>query len=165
MAERRFDLDGQTYIWTGRDWYKATTQMKPERVVRDKLDALLAAQELSVDEKLARAKTARSEQKLLQAERLVREVLQAHPQHHGAAAILSGVLRDLELPDEALLVTAPFVGDSYAAIFTTRAAALCDLARWEEAKREVARALAIGGDQEAFAVVLRIKKERPDLYD
>jgi len=172
MAKRQVELKGQEYTWTDGNWYDAKSVRAPS-AMWDELNVLLAAQDLSaeaaqdlsVDETLARAKNAKSERKLALAERLVREVLRAHPQHHGAAAVLSGVLRDRGLPDEALRVTAPFVGDSYAAIFTTRAAALCDLARWEEAKREVGRALAIGGEREAFAVRNRIKKERPDLYD
>jgi hypothetical protein len=44
------------------------------------------------------------------------------------------------------------------------AAALCDLQRWEEAKKEIGRALAIGESEEAFSVVRRIKAARPDLY-
>jgi len=50
-------------------------------------------------------------------------------------------------------------------LLTTRAAALCDLERWEEAKRAVGAALAMGkGDPEAFNVVSRIKSNRLDLY-
>ena len=53
------------------------------------------------------------------------------------------------------------------ALLTTRAAAaaLCDLERWDEAKRAVSAALAMGKvDPEAFNVVSRIKSARPDLY-
>jgi hypothetical protein len=50
-------------------------------------------------------------------------------------------------------------------LLTSRAAAFCDLGRWEEARRSVGRALAIsGGSEEAFMVVKRIKQHRPDLY-
>ena len=43
--------------------------------------------------------------------------------------------------------------------------ALCDLGRWEEAKRTVGHSLRIQESDEAFSVVRRIKAARPDLYD
>jgi hypothetical protein len=36
--------------------------------------------------------------------------------------------------------------------------------RWEEAKKPIGRALAIGEGAEAFSVMRRIKANRPDLY-
>ena len=65
-------------------------------------------------------------------------------------------------------MTAPFMPSDNPALLTTRAAALCDLRRWEEAKTTIGRALAIlrgeSHKAEAFAVVRRIKANRPDLY-
>jgi hypothetical protein len=164
MGERRVEMEGRTYVWTGRDWYDKTTNIKPPRPVLHKLEAWLAAQPLGIDEKLDLAKRARADKNLWLAEQLLRELFRDHPHHRGVAVQLSGVLRDRGLPEEALTITAPLVSSSYAPIFTTRAAALCDLGRWEEAKQEVARALALGKEDEAFAVVGRIKKARPDLY-
>jgi hypothetical protein len=163
MAERHVDMDGRTYVWTGRDWYDKTTNMKPPRPVLHKLESWLAEQPVGLDEKLDLAKRARADRNLLLAEQILRKLFDDHPHHRGVVVQLSGVLRDRGLPEEALTITAPFVNSSYAPLFTTRAAALCDLERWEDAKQEVARALAIGRDDEAFAVVGRIKKARPDL--
>ncbi len=164
MAQRQVDMDGRTYVWTGRDWYDKTTNIKPPRPVLHKLESWLAAQPLGLDEKLDLAKRARADRNLLLAEQILRVLFHDHPHHRGVVVQLSSVLRERGLPEEALTITAPFVNSSYAPIFTTRAAALCDLGRWEDAKREVARALALGKEEEAFAVVSRIKKARPDLY-
>jgi len=59
----------------------------------------------------------------------------------------------------------PFRDANDHVLLTTRAAALCDLGRWEEAKRTVGRSLAIESSDEAFSVARRIKAARPDLYD
>jgi tetratricopeptide (TPR) repeat protein len=131
---------------------------------RGALEAWLAAQPLSIDETLDLAKRARADNNLWLAEHLLRTVFDDRPHHRGVVVRLSGVLRDQGQPEEALRITAPFVSSSYAPIFTTRAAALCDLGRWEEARHEVRRALAISRDDEALAVVDRIKKAWTDLY-
>jgi hypothetical protein len=110
MAEdRRVELEGQSYTWSGREWYGTTTHMKPPRTILHRLDSWLAAQALGLAERLVLARKARSDDSLWLAEQLVREVLAEHPQHHGAAALLSGVLRDRGRPEEALKVTSPFV--------------------------------------------------------
>ena len=52
----------------------------------------------------------------------------------------------------------------YPVLLTSRAAALCDLGIWEEAKKTVGRSLAISKSAEAYNVVNRIKAAKPDLY-
>ncbi len=60
MAERHVDMDGRTYVWTGRDWYDKATNMKPPRSVLHQLESWLAEQPVGVDEKLDLAKRARA---------------------------------------------------------------------------------------------------------
>ena len=67
-------------------------------------------------------------------------------------------------PEEALIATERARATGYLPLLTSRAAALCDLESWEDAKAELSRVLAVGKSPEAFAVVRRIKASRPDLY-
>jgi hypothetical protein len=78
--------------------------------------------------------------------------------------MLCAVLRDKGLPQQALDETQAIRRTDYPPLLTSRAAALCDLERWEEAVKELRPVLAMGGSEEAFSVVHRIKKARPDLY-
>jgi hypothetical protein len=51
-----------------------------------------------------------------------------------AAAMLSSALRELRDPERALHETEIFADDQYHPLMTSRAAALCDIGRWEEGK-------------------------------
>lgn len=80
--------------------------------------------------------------------------------------ILSSVLRKIGNPQNALDETKDFIKTvKSAALFTTRAAVYCDLKQWENAKKEISLSLAIEASAEAFAVVSRIKANRPGLYE
>ncbi len=162
MADRSVERGGRTYIWTGRDWYEKATKTKPDRWIVQNLETSLSVQPLSVDEKLNLAREARVNAHMWIAEELLRETLRDHAHDHVVVAQISGVLREWRRPDEVLRITAPFVGGSYAPIFTTRAAALCDLGRWEEASHEVRCAMAACAEGEAYALAWRIKKRRRD---
>ena len=85
--------------------------------------------------------------------------------HLAALAVLSSVYRASGYPAKALAATEADRDANHPALLTTRAAALCDLGRWEEAKRTVGHSLAIESSDEAFSVARRIKAARPDLYD
>ena len=163
-------LDGATYIWTGSSWFD-NSYIKPPIVVIQRLNALLEAQLANDDlnttdiyELTHRAKVAREAKQYSRAEALARRVLQLHPESHGAAAVLCASLRARGLATQALEETDRFKQTETAPVLTARAAALCDVYRWEEAKRTLGRALAIGGGEEALHVVQRIKRARPDLY-
>ena len=73
-----------------------------------------------------------------------------------ALTVLCSVLRKLDKPEEALERTKDYAYP-FPALFTTRAAAMCDLELWAEAKHEVGIALAIEKNplekNEAFNVV------------
>ena len=81
-----------------------------------------------------------------------------------AATRLSSVLRDQGQFEEAVRTTEPFLARPSGALLTTRAAALCDLQRWEQARETLRRAIAIERSPEALAVLARIRAARPDLY-
>lgn len=81
----------------------------------------------------------------------------------GVVAQLSSGLRKLGRPDEAVNLCAAHEKHADAVLFTTYAAALCDVGRFEEARSKIARALAKSGSPEAFLVLARIRSERPDL--
>jgi len=165
-------FDGKSYTWTGKDWYETKTFLRPPSTIIRKLNARLA-QDLqcadtaltSVDAILKQANNARNAEQYGRAERLIRRALSQAPNHVGALAMLCAVLRAKGLPQQALDETAAFARANYSPLLTSRAAALCDLQRWEEAKHEIGRVLAIQASEEAFSVMHRIKAARPDLYD
>jgi len=165
------ELDGKRYVWTGGGWYEAETFLKPPQVVVRRLNELVT-KELEQEDAdisdvfilLARARTAREAQQYHRAERLARQCLRLDPHNQAALAVLCAVLRARGQPQRALDETEAYSGTTHPPLLTSRAAALCDLNRWEEAKTTIGRALAIGESEEAFNVMHRVKANRPDLY-
>jgi len=111
------------------------------------------------------AQAARGSAQYKRAEAAARRAIELQPASEPAFAILCSVLRHLGASDRAVRETEHLRSTSYPPLLISRAAALCDLERWEEAKATVGRALAIGDAPEAFEVVHRIKAKRPDLYE
>ena len=167
----RIHFEGKDYIWTGSDWYEAATFVTPPAWVVRELNAEIASALQKQDdgitavyELISTACAARDVGQHARAEMLVRRALAQQPDNLAGRVVLSSVLRARGYPAQALAETDAFRGANDPALHTTRAAALCDLKRWEEAKREVGRALAIGNSEEAFNVVHRIKAAAPELY-
>ena len=172
MRNRRVELDGQEYIWIDSEWFDARTYISPPQVIVRQLNALIERELASEDALIsnaavliARASAARDAEQYHRAETLVRRALFLAPDNCAAAAVLCSILRATSRPQQALRETAKFKSDHHPALLTSRAAAFCDLHKWEEAKREVGQALAIATSEEAFQVVHRIKAARPDLYE
>jgi len=168
------ELEGKSYTWDGSAWYELETFLRPPDAVVSKLNRQLQGRLVQSDEAvtdfrelLSRAKIARDAKQLKRSERLLRRALKLKPGHEGALAILCSLLRDQGARERALAETHAFRGLSYPPLLTSRAAAYCDLGQWEEAKREIARVLAMPGKDkgEAFSIVHRIKAALPDLYD
>jgi hypothetical protein len=73
-------------------------------------------------------------------------------------------------PEEALKESALYKNEIFPPIITTRAAALCDLERWQEAKIEISRVFSIQRKHDLWhypepsKVLSRIKVARPDLF-
>ncbi len=172
-VKHNVDYDGEGYTWDGRHWFSTKTFIEPPVAVVSRLNTLIS-KELDaedsgvqdVDELITRAQAARDNHQFDRAVRLLRRVVTKHPRHKVAWAVLSSTLRKQNAPERALEQTEDLKSLNCAAVFVSRAAAMCDLGMWEEAKHEVAIALAIGGaNAAAFAVVNRIKASRPDLYE
>ena len=126
-----------------------------------KYDATISNARLLVKE-ARKAKEARQYKRAL---KLARRALAENPQDVAAGSVLCATLRRLGKPRDALGETSKIGRSSQPQLATTRAAAMCDLEMWEEAKAEVAHALRVFGYHgESFAVVQRIKAARPDLY-
>lgn len=170
-GHHRIHFEGKDYVWTGSDWYEATTCLTPPasliRALNAEIALTLQQQDNSitkVPELISTACVARDSGQYARAELLIRRALAKEPDNLAARVVLSSILRVRGCPEQALAETDRFRSASDPALHTTRAAALCDLGRWEEAKREVARALAISRNEEAFMVVCRIKAAAPELY-
>ncbi|MCI0570124.1 MAG: CDC27 family protein [Myxococcaceae bacterium] len=77
-----------------------------------------------------------------------------------AAVTLSRAYQRTAQPEKALGVTEPFVAKPTPTLLLTRAAALCDLERWNEARRTTLAAQKLGAGTEAEAVLERIRREQ-----
>ena len=169
MAKPPVTLEGVRYVWTGTRWYGANDHITPPLMIIAQLNALIAdlvrEEDDAItdpDELLWQAKDAQEVGQLPRALRLAQRAYAARPGHAGTAAVLSSVLRDLHRPKEAWAVADCFTSSNYPPILTSRAAALCDLGRWEEALRQTRQVLAINfsshtKSEEALGVYARIK--------
>jgi tetratricopeptide (TPR) repeat protein len=166
------ELEARSYTWNGRSWFASRTFQAPPAALTSRLNELLAPLLESEDSAvtdfqglLRIAQAARGAAQYKRAEAAARRAIELQPSSEPAHAVLCSVLRHLGASDRAVQETEHFRSAKYPPLLISRAAALCDLERWEEAKATVGRALAIGGSPEAFEVVNRIKAKRPDLYE
>ena len=171
-ARPRVSHEGREYEWNGRQWFDVKSgEIPPVSVavtLNGRIAETLAASDAAITnfgELLDRARGAREAKQWRRAEHLARQALVLRPGDPGALASLCAALRALSRPEIALAESAKPSGKPTAALLTTRAAAMCDLGMWPEAKREVGRALAMGTSGEAYNVVHRIKSARPELYE
>jgi len=167
----RISLNGRDYLWTGKEWCDARTFTAPHQTLVRELNARLEEQLAGEDSAISnvavlieRAGAARDALQHSRAEKLVRRALKLAPGNLATLTVLCSILRARGRPQQALAETDAFKRESHPPLLTSRAAALCDLRRWEEAKREIGRALAIAGSEEAFSVMRRIKAARQELY-
>jgi len=165
------ELDGKRYVWAGDSWYEAEEFLKPPQVVVRRLNRLLTEKLEEEDANISdvcilleRAGKAREALQYHRAENLARQCLKLDPHNQAALAVLCAVLRARGQPQRALDETDAHSNTTHPPLLTSRAAAFCDLKRWEDAKATIGRALAMGKSEEAFAVMHRIKAERPELY-
>lgn len=164
--------NGKTYLWNGKTWYDMETYHQPPAGVTRELDAKFPPESTPEDtapenlaDLLTAASRAREAGQWIQAERFARRALELAPRNPAAAAVLCAFYRAMRRPWKALSETEAFKDLDHGPLLTSRAAAFCDLEKWEEAKRELARALAIETTEHALNVLHRIEAARADLYD
>lgn len=158
------DLERKTYIWDGNRWYHSKTFVTPPRVDIVKLDSLLmkAIEEedrsiSNIDDLLDRARKAGEALQFERVGQIALRILKLEPGHGAAATLLCSALRAQNRPAQALKATQSMKDSDYAPLLISRAAAFCDLERWQEALDEVTRAQAVGGRKLATQVVRRIR--------
>jgi tetratricopeptide (TPR) repeat protein len=149
------------------------------QVTISNLNAILLSELKEEDEKITdfqqlldRAKDAKAQTQYSRAESLVRKALHLSPDYPGALAVLCSCLRSLNRPEEALEASESHKMVEYPPLILTRAAALCDLGRWEDAKIETRKVLAIAKKHSSWGYVNiqvskllnRIKATRQDLF-
>ena len=176
---RTIKYDNRTYSWTGKRWVDIETFTSPPAMIVDQLDAILLPIQLEEDNKisdvhqlLARAKDAIDKMQYTRAESLARKALHLSPDYPGALAVLCSCLRSSNRPEEALEAAQSYKMVEYPPLILTRAAALCDIGRWEDARIEIRRVLAIAkknsswgySNIQAAKIINRIKAIRPDLF-
>jgi tetratricopeptide (TPR) repeat protein len=176
---RTIKYDNRTYAWTGKRWVDIQTFTSPPAMIVDQLDALLLPILLEEDDKISdvqqlldRARDAKKKAQYARVERLTRKALHLSSDNLGALAILCSCLRALGKPEEVLKASELHKMVEYPPVILTRAAALCDLGRLEDAMIEVRRVLAISKKHSSWGyvniqvspILNRIKAIRPDLF-
>ena len=176
---RTIKYDNRTYSWTGKEWVDIETFTCPPGMTISNLNAILLSELKEEDEKITdfqqlldRAKDAKAQTQYSRAESLVRKALHLSPDYPGALAVLCSCLRSLNRPEEALEASESHKMVEYPPLILTRAAALCDLGRWEDAKIETRKVLAIAKKHSSWGYVNiqvskllnRIKATRQDLF-
>ncbi|MCU0588386.1 MAG: CDC27 family protein [Syntrophobacteraceae bacterium] len=164
QATRQINLDRGTYIWDGSRWYHTKTFLTPPTVDVLKLNMLLlkALEEedlaiVDVESLVARAQEARDALQYRRMGLIAERILDLEPGYDLAAEILCSALRLQNRPAQALKATQRMKDTPNAPLLVARAAALCDLEKWQEALEEIKRAQAVGAGKLATPVVKRIR--------
>jgi tetratricopeptide (TPR) repeat protein len=172
VDQTEIELEGQRYVWDGRRWHATKTFQIPPAALASRLNALLAKFLANEDTKITDfngllqiAQISRSASQYKRAEAAARRAIALQPASEPAFAILCSALRHLGAADKAVQETEHLQSPKFPPLLVSRAAALCDLERWEEAKTTLGRATALKSSPEASEVVQRIKAKRPDLYE
>jgi hypothetical protein len=163
---KQINLNRSTYIWDGNRWYQTKTFLTPPTVDIIKLNILLLKaleeEDLSitdVENLLLRAQKAGQALQHRRMGLIAERILDLEPGHRAAAEILCSALRAQNRPAQALKSTQRMKDTDHAPLLVARAAALCDLERWEEALGEIKRAQAVGAGKLATPVVKRIRSK------
>ncbi len=161
---KQINLGRSTYIWDGNRWYHTKTFLTPPTVDILKLNMLLLKaleeEDLSitdVQDLLARAQKAAKALQYRRMGLIAERILKLEPGHYVAAEMLCSSLRGQNLPAQALKATQRLRDADHAPLLLARAAALCDLERWQEALSEIKRAQAVGAGRLATPLIKRIK--------
>ncbi len=170
------ELDGTKYVWNGKMWYEDEKYIELPVTITNKLNAVMHPvdpaeieyKKLTIEEMMKQACALKDENNAEKALDLVKFVLKTAPTDEKAISLLCLILKTQGKPELALDETSKFIRSSkLPALFAMRATALCDLERWEEAKKEAARALVLGKKEyreEVLSIVGRIKAKKPELY-
>lgn len=172
-------FDGDQYGWNGQRWFNRKTHLEPPTAVSSKLSSLVAKQRrtrdkeiVDVDALLRKARKALNQGDIQRAIKLARQAYEQRPQHSGTVATLCRVLRTANRSREAVAVANNFLGSDYYPILTSRAAALCDLNRWDDALKQIRQVFAIrlrsgrsSSTVEALTVYGRIMQNASYLFD
>jgi tetratricopeptide (TPR) repeat protein len=163
------ELDGRKYTLAGETWVDAESHQIPPEIIRRKLEQMLAKKTrvgslTNFNYIMKRAKQCRESKAYTEALRLAQRALELRPDDPGEYAVICAIHRDRGRPEDALEATNRLARSNHPALLNSRAAALCDLEKWKEAKKVVGRSLAIQKTEEAFSIVQRIKSARPTLY-
>lgn len=166
-------FEGKQYLWNGKKWFDKS-YLEPPTTITSKLNALSAVQIAAQDDivtdlkkLLKRVRNPKKRRQIQRTLKVLRQYRDKSHQHVKTVAILCGILRKANQPEEALALADEFPGTNYCPLLTARAAVFCDLNRWEEGLKQIRQVLAVekgAGDTEATAVYSRIKQNAPELF-
>jgi len=158
------------YIWDGERWVDAKTYMVPPASVIHRLNDLLSdeleAEDNSIsniNELMDRAKKARDALQWRRSHNLLNRIFTIRPDYLPALAVLCSLFRKQGRANEAVEKTESYKSSDYGPLMTSRAAALCDIGKWKEAKIQLFMMQSFHLSEEAKLVFKRIKAARPDI--
>lgn len=164
-------FEGTKYYWEEGRWV-SEAGIVPPSYINQQLWALLADQiskqydeNTPFDELLKVAKTLRDQGCYEQAKELLRKAYMTGYNREQVIAVVGSVLRKEEKPEEVIKITQDYVRSQYPPILGVRAAAMCDLGKWDEALALNKRAMAIEiskynqASEESHNVRRRIRNE------
>lgn len=171
----RVTLNGQVYMFNGKNWLGSDYMIPPSSLIPE-LDRLAEDQFVYEDsqingfqELMDIAISLRDAGQFVRALKASRKAMEIQPDDAAPASVCCSILRMMRRSEEALAIADNFLesGSRYRPLLTSRAAALADLDRYDEALRQIRQVIAIGrgkGGEEAMAVWSRIKAEAPELF-
>ncbi|HGJ65171.1 TPA: ribonuclease HI [bacterium] len=136
------DFEGKIYIWNSQTWFDEQSSIVPPKAVIHRLNSLL--EEIlereddnisDLDQLLKRAREARDSLQYRRGQNLARRVISISHDHLPALSILCSCLRASGHAQQALDETEGFDSANYPPLLNSRASAMCDLGRWEDAKK------------------------------
>lgn len=136
----KVSIDGTEYTWSETHGVLGPNQLAPPLNVRNKVLAAIQDQIAERDEALddptklvEHARRAKEQGQYRRAIRLATKALELNAAATNAAAVMSSSFRKIHEPELALEITSRFASSRNHAVLCTRAAAMADLERFEEA--------------------------------
>ena len=165
------EYEKEKYQYKNGSWFNIKTFEVPPLAILKRLNnerhKTIDQDALSYDEILNEAQRAREEHMYNKAAGFCSKAILKEPDQLGARVIMASIQRQQNRPDEAIKTLGAIKNSGLASAHTVKAAAFCDLGRWDEALKACKQALATAGQADkkvVFAVYNRIKKERPELF-
>jgi len=172
MDPVEIEFEKIVYVYRDGSWFDKKSFQAPPYVTIKKLEVLLndsmdddISSSTDISQLSVRQHDAKQADNTKLAIRIAERILEIQPGRLRTIASLSSLYRKELNSEKALEITEPYKDSENAPIQCSRAAALCDRQKWEEAKMHLDRSFKLQyHNPEGWSVRRRIEKECPGLY-